>query len=451
MISRKFIRLFLSLNSIHYFFASIPMVIFVGASVYVSSIKGFWYDDITSIFLPSDPSFLHMIKVFLQGVDIGFPLYYLLAWPWIKVFGVDEISIRLFSCLAVVVSYFLIYAILKRIHGFWPAIIALITVFFTTRHIFEISGDARAYGLYMAACAFGILVFYITCNKRSQNSSLQFLLFISSCAMILVHPFGILYSASILTTLIIHDAFHQNPRFKLYLSIICGWLTLILFTPAFLNISKLISDDYCSWVKKPSLIDLKIFYLTAPYLPLVLSLVALLLVIQIRYLFKKVHKGIAKASSASDTSTTEFSLMLLVCMFFLIPVVIYLYSNFGDRSVFLSRYFVPSYLAYAVLISFILKRIMCWIQLLAPSRLKWITHLLLCALTVYLMRFSSPYADVIFFVTLRITGINIVKIPTTMHWIIYQSYTLDTLMQKNMGSRIYRLSARVITPMGLIS
>jgi len=373
------------ISRFHYLFVAIPMVLFGCASIFVSSTRGFWYDELVTKYLIGDPSYFHMIQVYMNGVEGSFPLYYLVGWPWMKVLGASEMSMRLFSLATIIFSYFVLYGVLKKIYGFWPAFISVLIVFFESRRIFDMSYNARMYGLYLAACALGIWVLYMACKTRSQNRVLLSFLFISNAAMVLVHPFGILFSACTMAALIFHDFCQRQMRFSLYLSIVGGWLTLCLFLKAFLNFSQIFSTDYAGWIKKPTFADLEIFYGLAPYLPVFVIGIMLIRFIQTQI----IH---AKISSKNDGQQAIRNTMVFVSfLFLLIPLVGFVFSNVMSKSLFVERYFFPCFLAYCILLSSLLHGILKILQGNRFGKLTWAKYSVLCLISILIVRFSAPY------------------------------------------------------------
>ena len=50
----------------------------------MSAIKPFWYDELLTYHLVTDKSLFHMLDALADGVDGGFPLYYIIVWLWEK-------------------------------------------------------------------------------------------------------------------------------------------------------------------------------------------------------------------------------------------------------------------------------------------------------------------------------------------------------------------------------
>ena len=209
---------------------SLVMIIFC---LVVSPQRTFWNDEVFSWFFVADPSFSHMLQAFNDKLNNTPLFYFALGWGWSQLFGASELSLRLFSCLGFCVAYFIIWIVLHKRFGFWPATIATTSVFMTSSIILYQIHEARMYGLYLALAA-GALYLYDAAGKQKKAGwKLVLLTFLVHTAIMHTHLFGMFYVAAFLGASVVRDTIQKNWQPWIYAALLAGGATFIFYYPAF--------------------------------------------------------------------------------------------------------------------------------------------------------------------------------------------------------------------------
>ena len=145
----------------------------------VSLNQSFWLDEATTLNVASQFSFIEIITKFSPG-DFHPPLYYLLLKLWTSVFGMNEISARMFSVLAGLASIYFVYLIGKKLVGKKVGLVSALLLATSGLHIYY-SQEARMYGL---ACLFVLLAIYSFMLIQKMGKKLSWLIFSLSLPLI---------------------------------------------------------------------------------------------------------------------------------------------------------------------------------------------------------------------------------------------------------------------------
>jgi hypothetical protein len=360
--------------------------------IMVSSKKYFWNDELQSYYLLGDHSFRHMMVAFSDKFTNVPPLYFVLGWLWARGFGATEISLRLFSSFGISIACLVTWITLRRNYQFWPAAVGTLGIFCVSDLILAQNAEARMYGLFLAACALGVLQTDII-NKR-QNCPRRTLVLnaLIHVAIVQTHLFGIFYSGAILGGFIIRDRFFGVFRLKIYLSIVLGWLSLIPYLPVFLKQAD--AGRPRTWIPVPDLSKLmeSLIPSVSPFFSLVIMLLVVISAIQFvsRAALDPQHSQLAKQTRPELRA--EISLVILACMFLAIPVCVWIVSH-TIKPLFILRYMIPSVLGWSILLAYLCSRI-SW-----PGKSGWpgvserrLSAVPLLALSVILLIHPIAYA-----------------------------------------------------------
>jgi hypothetical protein len=202
--------------------------------IMMSPKKYLWNDELFSWYLVADPSFSHMWKAFSDELNNTPPLYFVFGWAWARVFGASELSLRLLSSLGLSAALVVVWAMLRRVYGFWPSWIGTLVVFLTSRIVLIENAEARMYGLFVALGA-AVVYQYERLNRR-HRSTLRDLAGVALVhgALVNTHLFGPFYSGAALVAYAIVDLQRKTLRWGIYVAIVIGWLCFFLYLPAFL-------------------------------------------------------------------------------------------------------------------------------------------------------------------------------------------------------------------------
>ena len=147
-----------------------------------------WVDELYSFDLIQDPSLPHMLAASGDQADGSPPLYYLLVRPWATVFGLSELSLRLFTSLAFCVAFVLIWKMLRRAYAFWPSALALALVIGTSHVIRFENCNVRFYGLLFALVALAAFLAARLGEQEHPGTRLLAANTLTQAALVLCHP-----------------------------------------------------------------------------------------------------------------------------------------------------------------------------------------------------------------------------------------------------------------------
>jgi hypothetical protein len=310
----------------------------------------------------SDPSLWHLYYAIQHGADGGQPLFYTTAWLWAKAFGTGVLTLRLYSSIAVCAALAVTWTTLRRFYGVWATAFGVLAFWGTSGVLLEQNVEARFYGLYILAVAATVALYTRLIVRPIPGRMLLLLTFLSQAALVLSHVLGLIYSGLILLALVLFDSAKGYFRWKVYVSYIAGWLTLLVWIPA-IRASMQVDKPH-GWIAMPSLTDLRTAYLFADCLPWlkffkrhsfeggfqVVSRTAeffiyvplvLVLVFGVRRIWRSGWRVVGDPKSA---------LLLLAYVLLSAPAVLFLLSHLVTP-VFVSRYFLPSGIGLAILLT----------------------------------------------------------------------------------------------------
>lgn len=170
----------------------------------------------------------------------------------------------------------------------------------------------------------------------------------------MTHIVGIVYSASILLSLVVYDHIYNKCRYRLYLTIFCSWLTLIPYIPSFI----IQSDAYYprGWIPIPTIGDLNYFYklYSVQFSIYVIASITFVLLFRLLYIFNKINKD-SNFSKDNKSIKSEFPLLILVILFQIVPLIIWILSNI-IKPFFWGKYMIPTIVSWCLLFAIFLSK-----------------------------------------------------------------------------------------------
>jgi 4-amino-4-deoxy-L-arabinose transferase-like glycosyltransferase len=298
----------------------------------------------------ADPSLGHLMHAALHLGGAGMPLFYLTAWTWAHLFGLTDLSLRLYSSLSVCAAFLVFLAAMRRRFTARAAFLGVAFALFSCLIVVDQNVEARGYGLYFLLAALAVaqaLKIAETPQPRSRDLAL---LALSQAGLVLGHVLAPIYAGLILLALIAGDLWQHRFRLRVYLCCIAGWLALIPWIPA-IQASMAVGKPH-TWIPVPTLSDLAVglsFWLFAGiYFPLLHNFPfglaagwACAIVCIVGLLSKAIDT--LKSSDSAKRSATLIALALLVA-----PVVFFAVSRVASP-IYVARYMVPSSLGVAIL------------------------------------------------------------------------------------------------------
>lgn len=235
--------------------------------------KYFWCDEVFTWTLVTDHSLRHMVAALAQGADSSPPLFFLVERLWSAVFGSGELALRSVSCLGFIIAMAVMWVVLRRVYGAWPAAIASVTVFAISESVQSQIAEARFYGQLTALVACAVLLYTRAVRIPRYTWRLLALIALTHAALLYTHVFGALYSAAILAAWLVADRVQRRPWHAGYFSIVLAWLAFAPWLPAFQRVAAIGRPH--SWIGVPILWDLmQVYGFALPYFSLIVATVA---------------------------------------------------------------------------------------------------------------------------------------------------------------------------------
>jgi hypothetical protein len=305
-----------------------------------------WMDELLSHQLAADPSWWHMIVALGDQVDTSPPLYFSLAWLWSAVFGASPLSLRLFSALGFAVAVLLGWRLVRRRFGFWSASLCLPWVFLGSDVLYEQNVQARFYGLFLALAVWAVERCDALIREQRPDKRLLLTNAAAHAGLILVHPFGLVYSGALLAGVLLWDLLQRRWRVRLrvYGSFVLGWAPFFMWLGPFLR--QLEVGEPCFWLPVPEwgwmhggmTLGLELGW------PLLAVAAAVVLAWLDRRIENAPPDGLAVAAGRLHL------LLLGIVLAFGVPLVAWLWSQIG-RPVFLDRYMLPGLLGWVLILA----------------------------------------------------------------------------------------------------
>lgn len=318
--------------------------------------KQMWADEVFTRTEVGDPSLMHLLRALPRLGGGGMPLFSLTAWPWAHLFGLSDLSLRLYSSVGMCASFLLLVAVLRRRFGACAAYLGAAFAMFACMTVLEQNAEARGYGLYLLLCVAAIAQWLRVAEKRQPGVRDLTLLALSQAGLVLGHVLGLIYAGLMLAALLAADAWERRFRARVYLSLMAGWLALVPWIPA-IRASMAVGKPH-GWIPVPGLGDLAMgisFWLfSGIYYPLLQGSSAGLGLGWAVALFCVIALIVAAIHGVRTADSGRRAAYLLGLALMLGPVVFFLVS-WVATPIFVARYMIPSVLGLALLCA-------CWAE-----------------------------------------------------------------------------------------
>jgi hypothetical protein len=324
-----------------------------------SAHKDMWPDEGFTLQLLTDHSLLHMMRALAHAADGGMPLYYLLAYGWGRLFGVSLLSLRLLSSLFVCAGVLLLWSTLRRAYSLMAVCLGITVTTLTSVLVLTQNAQARYYGFYFACAALVFALHFRISHVSRPGWKLLTVAIAANAALIMSHPFGIFYSLVAIYALLFSDYRWGKLRLRLYLTLASSWLILLLWIRPMIQLHDVAVPH--NWLPPLTPSDVLSFYsLSSPCLVFsILTVIALT----------------ALGHPTDDTHpASQSSLSLLTCgIAYLIPPLIIAGLSTGESSFFLNRYFMPSLIGIATVLTSLFDSRLRRVQSGVALKVAWIS------------------------------------------------------------------------------
>lgn len=311
-------------------------------SAYRSRTRLLWADELLCYKVFADPSLLHRLRAWYRGADGGGLLYYLLGSLWFRLFGLSELSLRLFSTAGMGVALVALWATLRRYASTLLTAFCLGVVFFTPPALLWQEVNGRFYGLLFAtATVVALLTLYVLEHSRPSRLLLA-ALFLAHACLVTSHIFGLLFSFSFVVGTLIADRLRHWVRWPVYLLPACSWIFAVISLPA-TRASGSVAGKFF-WTHKPVMADL--LFSIAGYGRLTSSLLAVCLGTALLRWVAWQMTGRGRPVRLRP----PFAPSVLVASLVLADLLFFAKSQVGS-SIFSDRYLLPMLIASALLLA----------------------------------------------------------------------------------------------------
>jgi hypothetical protein len=335
------------------------IVSLLASCVIWSSKKQQWVDEIYTRTEVSDPSLPHLFHA-LQRMGTGeMPLFYLTAWPWARVFGNGDLSLRLYSSVAMCAAMIVLWRTLRQC---WPArsvAFGVLSVWCGSSVLLGQNAEARYYGLYLLVAALAVWAYLRVAQSEMPGKLSLFLLAVSQAALVMTHVLGLIFGALMLLALVLFDAGSRRFRPVVYLCHAGGWLALLFWLPAIQ--AALAVGRPRGWILRPTRLDLFVAYgfgmFSGLVVPFSLALGTIVSLTVFLILLAVVATEVLAFGREEAASKGQRALMLLSFLLLAAPLFFFVVS-YAATPIFQERYMLPSLIGLAILLtSFVDRRL----------------------------------------------------------------------------------------------
>ncbi|HSU18760.1 MAG TPA: glycosyltransferase family 39 protein [Acidobacteriaceae bacterium] len=306
-----------------------------------------WSDELLGFRIVASPTLTGMLRGWREGADGGAPLHYLLLRLWTDVFGLNQLTLRLFSTAGMAASLGLVWTIARRYFSTPVVAISIVCVYLTPAQMLWQELNGRFYGTFLAAAALASLAFLLTTESEPTPATLA-LTFFAHLLLIGSHILGLIYSFALIAGLIVFDTLRHRLHWRVYLSALAAWFLVPLSLHAIRASASVGADAF--WTRKPNLLALP-YGLVISGMPPAIILGLLLAAV----LVKRVAPRVLPA--AAPNATLPPSAITLIASLVFGEILLFAKSQVGT-SIFSDRYLLPLAIATTLLYAFLLARLL---------------------------------------------------------------------------------------------
>lgn len=237
-----------------YIFPLAATLLLLASCILISSRTVFWFDELCTYYPATDPSFLHMLRAQTDLINSAPPVYTILMWAWAHVFGGSELSLRLASSLGFCAALLILFQLLRRAFGTFPAGFATLAWCTASTLVMKENAEARSYGLFVLELALAIAAYHalltapiLTKKTAAANIAIHALL-------ILTHYLAIFYGVAFCAAALAHELLTGRRRLRRILCIPAGYLAILPWLPIYFHHTEFTHPH--GWIREPYLPDL---------------------------------------------------------------------------------------------------------------------------------------------------------------------------------------------------
>jgi hypothetical protein len=301
---------------------------FVALCIYFSNRRMMWADEFNAWSLLTDPSWDHMLRSWNRGADGGSLFFYTIGKLILSVTGYHVLVMRLFSAFCLWVAAVLWWRMLQRRFSSFPALIAVLLIWFCDSDFVYQIAEVRFYGLLVLSVTLAVNAIVWIEDEQPSYRVTVLICFLTNGLLVLSHYLGIMYSAILVTALV----FSRLP-IRRRLAAIGGTLGSWLLFSIYITPIRSGGQNF-NWIEMPSFPNLLRYYFHMPTTQRFFS-GAFIVFIAASFVFS------FRRSPALLSQLLSRPMLPLVTAFFLfVPFGCYVLSHIY-HPLFASRYLMP--------------------------------------------------------------------------------------------------------------
>jgi uncharacterized membrane protein len=332
--------------------------VLIASCLLSSSRKDMWLDEGFTLELLGDRSFSHMMRALVHAADGGMPLYYIVAYGWGRVFGLSLLSLRLLSSLFICAGVLLLWSTLRKYFSLTAVSLAMTATVTTSALVLTHNAQARYYGLYFATAALVFALHALLAQTPHPGGKLLSGAILAHVALIMSHPFGLLYSVASICALLVSDYRWGKVRAGLYAMLASSWLILVLWVVPLLNLHDVAVPR--NWPPPLDFSDVVSLYsFSSPCVVMVIFVVVAL-------------TALGRPAESRELRADDPRPLMTCATAFLIPPLLIAVLSVGESSFFVNRYFIPSLVGVTAIVTSLFDLRLRRVKSSVPLKIAWL-------------------------------------------------------------------------------
>lgn len=339
-----------------------------GGLIY-STRRVMWIDEVLAFTIVSQSSWS---ELWTQAQDVigSVPLYYLLGHAWGTVFGFTELSIRIMTMAFMVASMLLLWLKLRQYYSAFGTAIGVLSGFCLSNLVLYQNIEIRFYGVHTF---FGVVMLWVydwVAQAAPPGPGLRAwrtwlrqyaALAATTYAWVMLHLYGMIFSAVALGALIVADMLQRRFRPVLYTSVPLAFGAFYLSWHTQLHQQSAVLRMHGWFMPKPNILDM--FLMASAYIhPIYLALVLMLGVAALLELSSEGRLSGSLGSQAPlvtaetpEEQSGRARLFVFGLLFSIVPILVWALCQVISPA-YIPRYMIPVVIGYSVLFTHLAER-----------------------------------------------------------------------------------------------
>ncbi|HET6335734.1 MAG TPA: hypothetical protein VFG30_21060 [Polyangiales bacterium] len=333
----------------------------LGGLVYTTR-RVMWIDEVLAFTIVSQSSWSDL---WTQAQDVigSVPLYYLLGHAWGLVFGFSEFSIRIMTMAFMVSSMLLLWLKLRQYYSAFGTAIGVLSGFCLSNLVLYQNIEIRFYGVHTF---FGVVMLWVydwVAQPAPSGSGWRTwiakyaALAATTYAWVMLHLYGLIFSAVALGALVIADLLQQKFRPLLYTSVPVAFGAFYASWHTQLHQQSAVLRLHGWFMPKPAILDM--FLMAGAYIhPVYLALLLMVGVAALLELSSQGRLANLRLTAASETPEEQLGrgrLVVFGLLFSTVPILVWVLCQVISPA-YIPRYMIPVVIGYSVLFTHLAER-----------------------------------------------------------------------------------------------